>query len=113
MHELSIAHEIMEIALAKAGEHKRRRVVSVELVFGELTSVVPDAMLLALKSACQGTAMENARIKISIKKLKAKCGHCGRTFRVRDFNYNCPSCGKGPAITVQGNEMHVKSFTME
>lgn len=113
MHELSIAEEIKGIVLEKMKEHKKKKVTRVVLIFGELTSIVPQALELAFESVSQGTPMRGAKVKYTIKKIKAKCGNCGKVFAVKDFNYMCPKCGHGPAEVIQGREMIVKTITME
>jgi len=113
MHELSISEEIRDIILAKMKEHGKSSVTHVELVFGELTSVEPQALKTAFTSLLYETPAQKAMIKYIINPLKARCAACAKVFRVKDFNYMCPKCGKGPANVIQGNEMLVKSITME
>lgn len=113
MHELSIAEEIKDIVIEKMKERGKKKVTRVELIFGELTSIVPEALELAFISVTEGTAMKNAKIKYTVKKLRARCGKCGKTFRVKDFNYMCRSCEAGPAEIIQGREMIIKTISME
>jgi hydrogenase nickel incorporation protein HypA/HybF len=113
MHELAIAEEIKQIVLEKMKENKRKKVTRVGLIFGELTSVVPEALETAFSIASEGTAMQGAKIKCTIKKLKAKCKKCNKIFRVKDFNYFCPACKTSQVEITQGREMIVKSITME
>ena len=113
MHEMAIAKEIQDIVLEKLKEHGKRKVTRVGLIFGELTSVVPEALETAFSIASEGTAMQGAKIKCTIKKLKARCRKCGKVFRVKDFDYICPKCGTSRVEIIQGREMLVKSISME
>jgi hydrogenase nickel incorporation protein HypA/HybF len=113
MHELSIAEEIKDIVLQHLKDNGKSKVTRIELIFGELTSIVPAALKLAFDSVAEGTAMHDAKIKYAVKKLKAKCRKCSKIFRIKDFNYMCPACKAGPADIIQGREMIVKSISME
>lgn len=113
MHEMAIAEEIKDIVLIKMKEQGRKKVTRVGLIFGELTSVVPEALETAFVIISKGTAMQGVKIKCEIKKLKARCGGCKKTFRVKDFNYICPACGTSRVEVIQGREMIVKTIEMK
>jgi hydrogenase nickel incorporation protein HypA/HybF len=113
MHEVSIAEEITDIVLRKLVENKCSKAIKVSLVFGELTSIMPEALDFAFKSVCRGTPMEGAMIKYTIKKMKAECRNCHKKFRVKDFNYLCPSCAGTDINVISGKEMIVKTIEME
>lgn len=110
MHEAALAEEVVRIVLEKAGG---RRVLAVELLVGEMTSVVPEAMEAAFRAAVEGTAAERAALRIRMRRTKALCGACGRKFRVKDWAVFCPACGGGPCEVVEGGELLVKSITLE
>jgi hydrogenase nickel incorporation protein HypA/HybF len=113
VHECALAEEVIAIVRAKLKENGRSRATRIDLVIGELTSVVPEALETAFQSLSVGTPVEGAKLKYRLKRLKARCGSCRRVFRVKDFDYGCPSCGKGPCEIIQGREMFVKSIEAE
>ncbi|HDQ26191.1 MAG TPA: hydrogenase maturation nickel metallochaperone HypA [bacterium] len=113
MHEAAIAGEIKDILLSKLKEYGKRRVTAVKLEFGELTSVVPEALKFALESAAEGTPLAGMRTGVKIIRSKAKCGKCKRTFRVNDLNYICDKCYSTDVSVIAGREMTVKTVEME
>lgn len=113
MHEVAIANEIKDIVLEKMREHKAKKVTAIKLIFGELTSVVPEALDFAFGSISEGTPLAGAKVGIKITKLRAKCNDCGKKFGIKDFMYICPKCKSTAVSVLSGREMIVKSIDME
>ena len=113
MHELAIAEEIRDIVLKKLRENKRSRVTAVKLVFGEMTSIVPEALTFAFESVSEMTPMSGAKIHVKIVKSKGRCCNCGRVFRIIDLNYICPKCSSTDIKIISGREMTVQTIDME
>ena len=57
MHEMSITQGIIDICEKHAGG---RRVLSVDVEIGELSSVVPEAVEFCFEACSQGTLLEGA-----------------------------------------------------
>ncbi|MFP4466642.1 MAG: hydrogenase maturation nickel metallochaperone HypA [Candidatus Goldiibacteriota bacterium] len=112
MHEISIAEEIKHIVFEKMKEQKMNKIYSVSLVFGEMTSVVPDALRFAFESVFSETPAEGAEIKIEMVKIKALCPECGKKSELKEFEFICPHCAGMKLEIIQGNEMIVKSIDM-
>lgn len=113
MHEAAIAKEICTIVLAEAKKHKKKKVKAIKLLFGELTSVVPEAMKFAMASMTQGTIMEGCSVSIKMKKVKVQCSECGKKYAVKDLIFLCPACKGIKHVTITGKELSVESIEME
>jgi hydrogenase nickel incorporation protein HypA/HybF len=113
MHELAIAGEIKDIVLAKLKEHKLSKVTGIKLVFGEMTSVVPEAIRFAFASISEKTPMSGAKIRIKMIRSKALCNSCGKNFRIKDLAYICPECSSADIKITAGREMIVQTIDME
>jgi hydrogenase nickel incorporation protein HypA/HybF len=61
VHELGIAIEIAELAVARAGDALPRRIV-VEI--GQLTAVLPDALAFAWQAATTDSTLEGCALEI-------------------------------------------------
>ena len=64
MHELSIAMSIVEIAGEEAARQGGAPVEEVHLKLGRDSGVVADALLFSWALACDGTALEGARLVV-------------------------------------------------
>jgi len=113
MHEVAIAEEIRDIVLKKLDKHKAKKVCGIKLVIGELTTIVPDALLFALEVVSEKTPMKGAKIHIKTIKTKAKCAKCKKEFEVADFNYTCPKCRNQDVKVTAGREMIIQTIEME
>lgn len=61
MHEMSIALHLVDAVRARA---EGARVVRVRVRIGELAAVLPEALRFAFEVACEGTALDGARLEI-------------------------------------------------
>ena len=113
MHEVAIAEEIKNAVLEQAKEKKAKKINKISMSFGELTSVVPDALDFAFEAVSAGTIMEGAEIEIETIKMKGRCKECGKKFRIKDFNYICPKCSSVRIQLTEGKEMIIKTIDME
>ena len=113
MHEVAIAEEIKAAVLEQLKENKAKKVTKLKLVFGELTSVVPEALEFAFESISYKTPLEGVKIEMKIIKMKGKCKECGKEFRVKDFNYLCPGCSSTRVKLIAGKEMFIQTIEME
>ena len=71
MHELSITEGILSIALDAAGG---RRITAIDLVIGDLSSIVDDSVQFYFDILSQGTLAEGASAALSARPAIATCG---------------------------------------
>lgn len=113
MHEVSIAEQIKEVVIQKLKENNCKKVRSINLLIGEMTSIVPDALKFAFDIVSKKTPMENALVHIKILKTKAKCRTCSWEFIIRDYTFICPKCDSTDIEIRQGREMVIQTIEME
>lgn len=107
MHELSITESILEIALRHAAG---RRVASVHLVIGELSSYVDESIQLFWEELTRGTLAEEAVLKFAREPGELLCVDCGRQFPVRTRDFVCPHCQSTCAVPATGKDCYVDSI---
>lgn len=113
MHELSIATNIVEIAVEYAEKNNASVVKEIEIEVGELSGVVVEALEFAMDSATKQTILENAKVKIDFIHGKAKCNHCGHEFPVSSIYEVCPKCNSYNSEIIKGKELRVKSLIVD
>ena len=113
MHELSLAMSVREIVEEAAKNNGSSSVNEVNIVVGNFSSVVADALEFAMEVAKKGSLFENARINIRTEKAMLRCSECGRDSEMADFIFRCGSCGSGAVRVVSGDRMYVESIDIE
>jgi len=102
LHELGIARDILDIALAEAGKHGSRRITRVDLEVGVLRGVVPENLAFLFGHVATGTIAEGAHLAIEEQPARLACEACGPT-EARGFTIACPGCGN-PAVKFEGGD---------
>ena len=90
MHEMSITQGIIDICESHAGG---RRVLSVDVEIGELSSVVPSAVEFCFEACSLGTLMEGARINIIRIPGSGQCLDCAASTPLTALFGSCQHCG--------------------
>ncbi len=109
MHELTITQNIVDIAINEA---KDRRITAINLVIGELTSVVEESIRFCFNAISEGTAAEGAALSLVKVPALLECRHCSCRFGL-DREGVCPSCGGIGGQVVRGRELYVESIEVE
>lgn len=114
MHELGIVQSILEIVEQQAELHSAKKVLRVELEFGALTAVMPEAIEFAFEALTKDGLAQGADLKITILPIKAICMDCGHESLLESYAPFCQSCSTGILNIVQGkDEMRIVSIEIE
>jgi hydrogenase nickel incorporation protein HypA/HybF len=110
MHEMSITQGIIEICEQHAGG---RRVLSLNVEIGELSSVVPDAVEFCFEACSRGTLLEGARLNIVRVPGRGHCLDCATDTPLTTAFGSCTRCG-GYRVTIEsGEEMRVREIEVD
>jgi hydrogenase nickel incorporation protein HypA/HybF len=112
MHELSLAHSLVEVASQAAVQANVTRVKAVHLRLGALAGVVKDSLLFCFEVAAQGTALEGSQLVIEDVPMKIKCSHCTpEGCEPHDPpSWQCPKYDVVAPVLVQGRELQIESL---
>jgi hydrogenase nickel incorporation protein HypA/HybF len=109
MHELSVAHELVDVVSHELAGQGPVRVVAVRLRLGPLSGVVAQALRFAYEAATAGTALEGSALHIEEVKVAVYCPRCAAEREPPDpAHLRCPACD-GPAEVTRGRELEVTS----
>jgi hydrogenase nickel incorporation protein HypA/HybF len=112
LHELGIAHEILDIAIAEAGRHQARKVTEIRLRVGVLRAIEPEHLTFMFRHIAHETPADGATLSIEEIPVRVECASCG-FIESRSFTYECPKC-KGPALSLQGGDaLEIVSLDVE
>jgi hydrogenase nickel incorporation protein HypA/HybF len=114
MHELSLAHGIVEQAAEAARAAQAERVVAVHLKVGRLAGIEAGALLFCYEIASQGTLLEGSRLEIEDVPLVVWCAHCLEAVELAGIqSFRCPTCQTPCGEIRQGRELQIESLEVE
>lgn len=113
MHELPVVREMIRLVNAEAEKKKLRRVKSITIVVGELSSVVDESVQMYFELLAQGTPCDGAKLRFEHQSAMLKCTRCGNEFE-HHKKFDCPRCG-GPGVLIRGSgqELYIRSIDAE
>ncbi len=113
MHELSVTQNIIDIVNRHAEEAGAQRVARINLVIGELSSIVDDSVQFYFDYLSEGSLAEGATLVFDRISVRLECGACQHVWQPDDMDWQCPHCGARAARVVKGREFYVDSIEVE
>lgn len=113
MHEMGIAQNILDIVLEAANREGAKKVLRIDLLAGELRGIVPMQMTFCFGIVSQNTIASSAFLNIEELPVTAHCEDCGLDFKVKDYQYLCPTCNSTNVRITGGSELRVKDIEIE
>ena len=114
MHELGIVFHVLDTVRDVAKENNVKRVRSVTVEIGEVSTVVPelfeDCWNWAVKKE---TVLKDAAVRMEILKAVTHCEGCGKEYSTVEFGKICPHCGSENTFLLRGNEFNIKEIEVE
>ncbi len=114
MHELSIAHSLVEMAEAAARQAAARRVESVQVAVGVLSGIEIGALTFCYDIATQGTLLAGSRLDVRSLPVVVHCPRCDSDEELADVrSFVCPRCGTPTGDLRQGRELHLEALEID
>ncbi len=110
MHELPFVQSLLEIACRHAEQAGAARVLALDLVIGQMSSIVDDAVQFYWDLLSQGTLCEGAVLRFHRVPAVFRCEACGREYTFDGQHLTCPQCGSSRVHLVQGDEFRLQSL---
>ena len=83
MHELPVTQGIIDVAVDATRRNGNRRIVAIDLVIGDLSSIVDDSVQFYFDLLSKDTLAEGALLRVRREPATATCRACGQAFGVR------------------------------
>lgn len=112
MHEMALAHSMLDIVEATARKAGAARVTNVRLAIGTLSHVAPDALRFCFDVVTRGSLAEGASLDIEDVPGEAWCLPCGDNVPLARVGEPCPRCGSFQLAVTSGEEMRVKDIAV-
>ena len=113
MHELSIVQSLLGLALENAKKANARRIVSINLVVGDYTGVMEDAVNLYFGFLSKDTIAAGTKINYTHVAGQLRCRDCDLLFPLQKRNYECPKCEGNRVEIVGGRELYIETMELE
>ena len=110
MHEMSITQGIIDLCVEHAGG---RRIRSLDVEIGELSSAVPEAIEFCFEACSRDTLLEGARLNIFRVPGKGQCQECGQETPLAELYDPCGHCGGNRVTVVAGEELRVREIEVD
>jgi hydrogenase nickel incorporation protein HypA/HybF len=113
MHEQSIVESLLALALKNAEKAKARKILSIDLVVGDYTGVVDDAVSFYFGFLSRDTIAAGAKINYTHVPGQLRCRDCDLLFPLQKRDYRCPKCEGKRVEIVGGRELYIANMEVE
>jgi hydrogenase nickel incorporation protein HypA/HybF len=113
MHELSIAQSLLDVAVRHAEQAGAQRITRLNLVIGELATIVDESVQFCWDMVSKGTLADGAELHFASVPAQLRCMDCGRSFPLEGKRYVCPACGERHVVAVGGDDFRLESIEVE
>ena len=114
VHELGVVFNVIEAVEEIAKENELKKIESVTLELGEVSTVIPEYLTDCWDWAVKRNVLFGDT-KLLLEKIPAVtfCEDCKKTYPTVLHGKICPHCGSGRTYLVQGNEFIIKEISAE
>ena len=113
MHELAVTQSILDICLRHAEQANARRIIDINLVIGQFSSIVDDSVQFYWDIVAEDTIAQGAVLRFHRIPGEMTCGTCGHKFQPNDETFVCPICSSPKVRITKGEEFQVESIEVE
>jgi len=113
MHELAVTESILNIAVQHASRAGAVRVSGLNLVIGQLASIVDDSVQFYWDMISEGTICTGAQLHFERRPATLKCLDCEQAYALDGALTDCPNCHSVRIKVMTGEEFFVESIEIE
>jgi hydrogenase nickel incorporation protein HypA/HybF len=111
MHELAVTQGILDVAIDAARRNGAGRITAIDLVIGEMSSIVDDSVQFYFDILSKGTLAEGAQLRFQREAARALCSDCGTALRASPpLAPVCPHCGSARISVTGGRDMRLDNI---
>ena len=111
MHEMGIALQVVEIAMASIpADFKNAQVKRVNLKIGKLAAVMPENLQFCFQIAIKDTPLREAHLNIEEIPLRMRCTNCNVEWTAHEPVFVCRECKSNFVEMLSGRELDITSI---
>jgi hydrogenase nickel incorporation protein HypA/HybF len=113
MHELAITEHLLSTVLRYGEQAHAERITALNIIVGDLSSVVDDSVQFYWEITAKGTIAETALLHFERIPCKLMCEACDNIFPLATYEGQCPQCAGQRVKVISGNEFQLASIEIE
>ena len=113
MHEQSIVESLLALALQNAEKAKAGKIIKINLVVGEYSGVLEEAVDFYFSFLSRNTIAAEAGITYMHVPAQLRCRNCDTIFTPEKNNFRCPKCNEQQVEIIAGRELYIDSLEVE
>jgi hydrogenase nickel incorporation protein HypA/HybF len=113
LHELGVTQNLLDLALRHANDAQAVHINQLNLVVGQLSSLVDDSIQFYWDIISAGTIAQGATLNFKRISATLRCTACGHGFPLQREDYLCPQCGSDRVIVAGGEEFYLESIDVD
>lgn len=113
MHEMALMGDILQLVEKDAQQKGLEKIVSIELLVGQISNVMPDALTMAfaiIKEQNPHFFTKDAELFIRHEEAQAECTICGQIYKPSQKIALCPNCQFPSGKIVCGEAFEILSY---
>lgn len=110
MHEVGVLLQVVKIVENFAQNNGLKKIDTLVIQIGELSSMVPRYVKACYPAATDGTLLQNTKLQIEILPGNGICKKCNKVFNLIEHNGKCPHCGINDWDLLCGKEFMIKEI---
>lgn len=111
MHELGVVFHTLDTVKRIADENNVKRVASITVEIGEVSTVIPDLFEDCWNWAVKKeTVLKDAGVKIERIPAITYCEDCKKEYGTLEHGKVCPYCSSENTYLIKGNEIIIKEI---
>jgi hydrogenase nickel incorporation protein HypA/HybF len=113
VHEMALMGDILQLVQEDSAKHGIHKVEKVELIVGEISNALPDALQMAFdifRDQNLHLFSPNAQLNIHIESAKAVCVICGEEYHPTQKIALCPNCKILSGKVLEGETFQILSY---
>lgn len=112
MHELSICQSILKTIEEELDAEQLEHVREIHLKVGLLSCVEPKFLEHVFRFMIVDSQFSNAKLHVDRIDVLAECDICAEQFKVENYKFVCPNCGRPVSNVIEGNELLIHKIIL-
>jgi len=114
MHELAVTKSLLKLTLDHAEQAGAKKVTRLNLVIGQMSSIVDETVQFYWDSMAQGTIAASATLHFERIPATFHCFNCNHKFQInQQTDFTCPNCHSTQVQVIGGDEFRLDSIDID